>query len=70
MTSLTPFCPRCGGSMERIADLFGDYDDCLNCGYHRDIFIGPPIALKPAEVPGKKRAARASRGPSTGGHTL
>ncbi len=70
MTSLTPFCPRCGGKMERIADLFGDYDDCLNCGYHLDICIGPAIALKPAEVPGKKATRRSSRGPSIGGHAL
>ncbi len=70
MSSLTPFCPRCGGSMERIADLFGDYDDCLNCGYHKDIFSGPPITLKAAEIPGKRSRRRSSRGPSIGGHAL
>ncbi len=68
MSSLTPFCPRCGGTMERIVDLFGEYDDCLNCGYHLDVFIGPPIALKSGEVPGAKR--RGSRGPSIGGQAL
>ncbi len=66
MTNLTPFCPRCGGRMERIKDLFGDYDDCLNCGHHKDVFVGPPIALKPAE--GKR--VRARRGPSMGGHAI
>ncbi len=61
--------------MEHITDLFGDYDDCLNCGYHKDIFIGPPIALKPAEDPGKRKRVtgkrvRSRRGPSIGGHAL
>ena len=72
MSSLTPFCPRCGGNMERLTDLFGDYDDCINCGYHLDIFIpGPPIALKPLEgETASKKAQRASRGPSMGGQAL
>ncbi len=70
MNSLTPFCPRCGGRMERVSDLFGEYDGCLNCGYHLDVFVGPPIALKPAEVPGKRTRRRGGRGPSMGGHTL
>lgn len=69
MSNLTPFCPRCGGKMERLTDLFGDYDDCINCGHHQDIFVGPPVELKPISIPGK-RTPRASRGPSIGGQAL
>ena len=38
-------CPRCGGHgvMMRYADAFGEYDDCLICGYHREALSGPPI---------------------------
>ena len=70
MNNLIPFCPRCRGKMARIKDLFGDYDDCINCGNHKDVFIGPPVALKPGEIPGKKSTRRASRGPSIGGNPL
>lgn len=68
MSSLTPFCARCGGKMYRIRDLFGEYDDCINCGYHRDIFEkeGPPIELKPAWIP--KTKVIQNPGPSSGRH--
>ncbi len=63
MSNLTPFCARCGGKMERIRDLFGEYDDCINCGYHRDVFEGPPIALKALSMVRvkSKRVATAKR---------
>ena len=55
MSGLIPFCPRCGGKMYHIRDLFGEYDNCLNCGYHRDILEGPPISLKSLSAVGAIR---------------
>lgn len=68
MNNLTPFCARCGGKMYRISDLFGEYDNCLNCGYHRDIFEGPPIVLKELSTISGKRERR--RGPARRRRTL
>lgn len=70
--SLTLFCPRCGGRLRRASDLYGEYDWCLNCGYHGDVLMGPPIELKRgvgAPV-GKRSRQQRSRGPSRGGKKL
>lgn len=56
---LTRACDRCGGPMERMRDLYGEYDDCLHCGYHFDKTEGPPVAMKTLSAlkpPRKKRA--------------
>jgi acetyl-CoA carboxylase beta subunit len=29
-------CPRCTGSMYSDADVWGEYEGCLNCGYVKD----------------------------------
>ena len=67
MNNLTPFCARCGGKMYRIRDLFGEYDNCISCGYHRDIFVGPPVVLKAPWIPGTK--VRRKRVPASGRQT-
>ena len=30
-------CPRCHGDMHENRDIYGDYKECLNCGYMQDI---------------------------------
>ena len=65
MSSLTPFCPRCGGKMMRITDRFGAYDNCINCGNHKDVVIGPPLTVK---LKGKNK--QRTRSPSIGGNAL
>lgn len=67
-SNLVLFCPRCGGSLRRESDLYGEYDWCLNCGYHGDVLIGPPIGLKPTYMGGLKPKIR--RGQSRGGRKL
>lgn len=76
-TSITPFCQRCGGKMEPRRDLYGEYDGCITCGFHRDVVLGPPIELKPPYRSGPKARrhhgpmkAKRSRGPSRGGQSL
>ncbi len=58
-SGLTRACDRCGGPMERMSDLYGEYEDCLLCGYHLDKTEGPPFALKPVSPPKAKAKPRA-----------
>ncbi len=30
-------CPRCRGDLHTNRDLYGNYTQCLQCGYMRDI---------------------------------
>ena len=30
-------CPRCHGDLHSNRDLYGSYNQCLQCGYMRDI---------------------------------
>ena len=30
-------CPRCGGDVKRNRDHYGEYHQCLQCGYMLDI---------------------------------
>ena len=30
-------CPRCKGDLHGNRDMYGSYDECLQCGYMQDI---------------------------------
>ena len=30
-------CPRCQGDVQTRQDMYGEYKQCLQCGYSRDI---------------------------------
>ena len=30
-------CPRCGGDVKDNRDIYGEYRECLNCGYMKDM---------------------------------
>jgi len=30
-------CPRCRGDVHARQDMYGDYQECLQCGYMRDL---------------------------------
>lgn len=67
MTVLTPYCPRCGGRMFPGSDLYGEYTNCLTCGFYQDVTVGPPIELKPTwfgRASGRDQRG-GQRGPST-----
>jgi hypothetical protein len=55
--------------MEPRSDLYGEYDCCINCGYHLDVLRGPPIELKPPYRGGPTKVGR-RRGPSRRGQKL
>ena len=44
-------CPRCKGDLHSHRDMYGSYDECLQCGYMQDI-----------EEPNKLLAALAAAG--------
>ena len=36
-------CPRCSGDIKLNRDIYGNYAECLQCGYMRDIVDPIPI---------------------------
>ena len=34
-------CPRCTGDLKLTRDMYGDYRECLQCGYTKDILPEP-----------------------------
>lgn len=30
-------CPRCGGDLHANQDIYGEYKECLQCGYMADV---------------------------------
>lgn len=30
-------CPRCGGDLYAASDMYGDYAECIQCGYMKDL---------------------------------
>ena len=49
-------CPRCQGDLNVNRDMYGEYQECLQCGYMKD--IETPNALLPASAQrAKKRVA-------------
>ena len=34
-------CPRCTGDLKLTRDMYGDYRECLQCGYTKDIIPEP-----------------------------
>jgi len=50
-------CPRCKGDLNGNRDMYGSYDECLQCGYMRDIEEPNKLLASLAEVVRKKRVA-------------
>ena len=56
-------CERCKGDMMRVRDMYGDYVQCLQCGYVENIqserahFEVPKGRMKPGR-PRKQKAKR------------
>lgn len=49
-------CPRCKGDLHSNRDLYGSYDECLQCGYMKD--LEDPTKLGTLlEYANKKKAA-------------
>ena len=53
-------CTRCGGDLHAKTDMYGDYKECLQCGYMLDITHTTnkfPNWLKSEGKPGRKKTA-------------
>ena len=40
-------CPRCTGDVNLNQDIYGEYEECLQCGYIRDISMRLPKRQRP-----------------------
>ena len=50
-------CPRCRGDVKTNRDHYGQYRQCLQCGYMEDIQpTVDPYAIIPAKVKAKEAA--------------
>lgn len=55
-------CPRCKGDMKQTRDMYGKYNECLQCGYTKDILPEPNKTFDWAKTrgkPGRRRKAAA-----------
>lgn len=34
-------CPKCGGDLNKSEDLYGEYFQCIQCGFLQDVGGGP-----------------------------
>ena len=44
-------CPRCHGDVRTNRDAYGEYRECLQCGYMTDIEVRQRPGLTPSETP-------------------
>jgi hypothetical protein len=58
MTTFLKACPRCQGDVHINKDMYGEYKECLQCGYMVDIVKPSPFAIP--EIKAKKKAAKAA----------
>ncbi len=49
-------CPRCKGDLYIASDMYGDYAQCVQCGYMKDLEI-KMVAGAVAEKTARKKAA-------------
>jgi DNA-directed RNA polymerase subunit M/transcription elongation factor TFIIS len=57
-------CARCGGDMHSNSDVYGEYQECLMCGYMIDIHK-PSLIELPKPVAKKSTAKRSRRKTAT-----
>ena len=51
-------CPRCSGDMNLRSDHYGEYHECLQCGFVRDLERELPLSLKVTIQKGRQRPGR------------
>lgn len=50
-------CPRCKGDMNTNRDMYGEYRECLQCGYMRDVEKDNGLLALTADARSKKKVA-------------
>ena len=53
-------CPRCGGDVSENRDLYGSYEQCIQCGYMKDLSNSEQLLarLGIADFEGKDRGKK------------
>ena len=51
-------CPRCGGDVHINRDFYGEYKECLMCGFMVDIERKDDIVVKTVSETNKKTAKK------------
>jgi len=46
-------CPKCKGDLQRVRDLYGEYVECLQCGFTLEL-------VKEATVPARQQGREAA----------
>lgn len=58
-------CPRCAGDLHLKQDYYGAFEDCIQCGYSKDLPATPRRVFTPEQLKGKvgrpKKAVTGSR---------
>ena len=49
-------CPRCRGDLKTEKDIYGEYRECLQCGYMEDIEAGGRTSDSKHDKTGKRAA--------------
>ncbi len=50
-------CPKCGGDLYLRNDIYGDYLDCLQCGYATDLEVESSVVTPDADQAERVEAA-------------
>ena len=48
-------CPRCRGDLNTRQDIYGEYQECLQCGYMKDIETPSALFPVPASAQREKK---------------
>ncbi|MBE0480808.1 MAG: hypothetical protein IBX68_07500 [Dehalococcoidia bacterium] len=53
-------CPKCRGDVYLDKDFFGWYEECLQCGFHREFAVQqePELEREPVMVPVSRNARK------------
>ena len=51
-------CPRCQGDMHQNRDMYGEYRECLMCGYMADIAKPGLFGMQLAPAPVRKKVSK------------
>ena len=54
-------CPRCQGDMHQNRDMYGEYRECLMCGYMADLRKPSLFSMEPVPAPAPVRKTVSKR---------
>lgn len=61
-------CPKCGGDVQLDSDHYGWYEQCIQCGYMRDVPNIDEVKQQPVEEESKELSHVHKRSKDKGNH--